>query len=270
MSAAPVELNAERGGLGQGGAFVVCVIILGASAGSLSLAKEMGWLRIIKAPAPLRKPLIELNEAGPFVMHKEPRLTEETENELGTREYAFWSCTDPSAGERDPQRVFALSVTYYTGKPDQVPHVPEECHFQGGREQVSLDDLSIKRSDGRELPLRRLLFRDADGIGGVAVYYTFSVNNDYYTDRQRVRLRMNDSSETHLYYSKVEVTYWLPSMREIQREALDGAVQRVFDWVIPVLEREHWPDMSTFHAAKGRGAGESPNKATESPAGQGP
>ncbi|MCK6482761.1 MAG: hypothetical protein HUU22_09080 [Phycisphaerae bacterium] len=252
MSQAPYQWGGARVGLRQRGAFIVCVFILGLSAGGLSVAKAKGWLRIIKAAAPLRKPLIELSEAGPFVLHKEPRLTEETENELGTREYAFWSCTDPSAGERDPQRVFALSVTYYTGKPDQVPHVPEECHFQGGREQVSLDDYSIKRSDGRELPLRRLLFRDADGIGGVAIYYTFSVNNDYHTDRQMVRLRMNDSSETHLYYSKVEVTYWVPSMREAKREALDGAAQRVFDWVIPVLEREHWPDMKTLHADKKR------------------
>src|SRR5438093_356670 len=39
------------------------------------------------------------------------------------------------------------------------------------------------------------------------VYYTILVNGDSYASRNRVRLRMIDDRETHLYYSKVQVSF---------------------------------------------------------------
>jgi hypothetical protein len=48
-------------------------------------------------------------------------------------------------------------------------HTPEACVTAGGRELVSKSDLRLFKADGRQLPFRSYVFKDADGP--LHVYY---------------------------------------------------------------------------------------------------
>ncbi len=229
-------------------AFTACAGLLAVSAVLITAGKQTGWLRILKAAAPLQRPLDTLPRAlGPYRLTLQPRLPAEVEQELGTLDYASWRLEDTSAPSNAAWRSGHLSATYYTGKVDQVPHVPEECLHQAGRQQVG-DKIatpmmlaSLPRPGHAPIPVRALVFRNAHDTRGLRIYYTFNCNSDFYDDRDGVRGRMADFREKHLYYSKIELEYPVTSLDE-QNEELTKAAQRVFDTVLPVLVRDFWPD----------------------------
>ena len=53
---------------------------------------------------------------------------------LGTEDYLQWILEDTTVDVLSPVRNCSVFITYYTGNPDQVPHVPEACYTGGGNE----------------------------------------------------------------------------------------------------------------------------------------
>ena len=220
--------------------FLAAIVLCGAAAG-MQRASNSGSLKIIKKALPIRKPLTDFDRSvlSPVDVMGAQRLKPELEEELGTKEYVDWSMAWP--GSRGDRMRMGLSLTFYTGLQDQVPHVPEECMYQGGMQQAEDTTLTLPMPGlGAPHNLRRLIFYPRDGIGDMTyIYYTIRVNDEFYTDRNRVRVRMADFRDTHLYYSKVELA--IPAPSDADRTELDTRAAYVMDKLLTELVRSHWP-----------------------------
>jgi hypothetical protein len=222
--------------------YALAVLILGGSAMAMQAAKSRGVFRLVKLPLPVRKALEDADRAcvRPFTVQASRRLPPETVEELGTSEYLDW-VLQGSAGAVKWQTA-ELTVTYYTGVQDQVPHVPEECFYQGAftPDTDRTIEADMERL-GRQLSIRRLSFYPPPGRSGgkVYVYYTICVNGDFYSERNRVRLRMGDPRESHMYYSKVELV--LDGVSDNQVQEADRQAFELLDGVLVELVGSHWP-----------------------------
>lgn len=243
--------------------YALAVLVLGGSAVAMQVARSQGAFQLLKRPLPIRKPLEDANRAcvQPFQVVSAQRLPPETVEELGTAEYLDWVLQAP--GGMAKWQATHLSVTYYTGVQDQVPHVPEECYYQGAFTQDTDRTFDVDMNKlGRRVTIRRLSFypprRTTDRV---YVYYTICVNGDFYGERERVRLRLSDPRESHLYYSKVELV--LDGVSESDLAAADRQAFDLLDGVLVELVRSHWPKAG----AESGGASDGGAAAT-SPAGQ--
>jgi len=134
-----------------------------------------------KLPVPLRHSFA-LNfpdEAGHWqLLHHEPKLPKDIEDELDTREYfnRFYFSTaaglnkrsigkqtiDTPLGERlsgwsgevQPGELAKIHIAYYTGMLDAVPHVPDKCWLAAGQQLVERREqkLTLSRDDYRPDP----------------------------------------------------------------------------------------------------------------------
>ncbi|MCZ6698696.1 MAG: hypothetical protein O7D94_07185, partial [Planctomycetota bacterium] len=97
----------------------------------MNSAKDLLKLQLIKKPIPIRKSLDDFDRPAllPYKVVRAQKLPTEIVGELGTEEYINWGLRDETAGKKLGS-VVSLSVTYYTGVQDQLPHVPEECLHQ--------------------------------------------------------------------------------------------------------------------------------------------
>ena len=98
-----------------------------------------------KQPVPLRKSLdlLEHPSGSWSFLRQDPPLSKDILEELGTEDYINRTYEDTS-WSRGPRGRFAdLHVAYYTGTPDTVPHVPQQCFKAGGMVQVSGGPLNI-------------------------------------------------------------------------------------------------------------------------------
>lgn len=232
--------------------FALAAIVLAGSALFLQAANERGLLRVLKKPLPVRKPLVDLSQSvmAPFKLVSASRLSPETEEELGTKEYVNWRMKGP-IGKGGTEQEFGVTISYYTGVQDQVPHVPEECLGAGAFPMASDETLDMPldrlaqetRAQGHETKtasIRRLSFSQPREIGKrLWVYYTISVNGEFHSGRQGARFKMADSSDTHLYYSKVELD--IPAPANANLAELDRAANELFDRLLGELVKSHWP-----------------------------
>jgi hypothetical protein len=220
----------------------MAVFVLGSGAGFIQEAKSRGWLLLIKKPLPIRKPLRDLDRQCtlPFRLKVSQRFPAEIEAELGTKEYVNWVLDLPRVRKVWSGDVI-LSVTYYTGKQDQVPHVSEECLVQQAFSPSGDDTLDMEMTRlGRVLPIRRLSFYPPRQVGTKTyVYYSICVNNDFYPGRQGARLRMANMGDTHLYYSKMEVSFG--GVTDDDLSLVDQYAQELLDGTLTELMRSHWP-----------------------------
>lgn len=236
--------------------FVLAVATLGGTAAYIQIQTARGALQLLKKPLPIRKPLVDMNRDAmmPFRVMREDRLTAEIVENLGTQEYINWLLQE--VGPRDAKPVH-FSVTYYTGVQDQVPHVPEECMFQGGMTQESDTMLTFKLPRlGQDVQVRRLSFNTPRQLGQRSyVYYTICVNGEFHGDRQPVRIKMAHPLESHLYYSKVEIS--LDGSGVDNPARFDEQAAEIFDRALTELFKSHWPPPGSERggmAAPGNGA----------------
>lgn len=217
--------------------FALCVVLLGVCSAFIRVAN----LRLIKGALPIRKPLADFDRSklAPLELTNVLKLSQETVEELGTKEYLDWVLSAPKDG--DSRIGCTLSVTYYTGTVDQVPHVPEECLYQGAFTQASDDMMKMALPKlGETIEIRRLSFYPPRNITTRSyVYYTICVNGVFSGHRDVVRLHMANPLDSHLYYSKVEVAIREPANGKI--EELDEAARDILDKTITELMRSHWP-----------------------------
>src|SRR4029079_17639687 len=88
-----------------------------------------------------------------------------------------------------PQAVVRLAVTYYTGKADTVPHIPERCMVADGYQPVDPQTLShpadtYADAKPRQVAYRFTRFEDQSEMRRVSrnVAYCFHVNGHYESD----------------------------------------------------------------------------------------
>jgi len=219
--------------------------LIGAGA-FLHVARASGKLYLLKKPAPLLRELEKLPTAcvSPYLVRDRTVLSDEIVSELGTHQYAQWVLENPES-RGSWQRSASMFLTYYTGIQDQVPHVPEECYYQGNSSLSGSRDIEFKLPDGRTYPVRRLNFVPPRGGMHLFVYYTFIVNGDMYCDRETVRWRMARETERYLYYSKIELCFQSPT-DEQPPPAMDDMAARLLGQIIPVLLKDHIPDVAAL------------------------
>lgn len=236
--------------------YVLVVLLLGGAAVGMRFAKARGALMVLKKPLPIRKPLKDFDHAAlaPLKVDTVQRLSSDVLQELGTDEYINWELVDPRVPRGRTPRV-SMSVTYYTGVQDQVPHVPEECYYQGAFSPAGDEKLKIDLPHlGEAIPVRRLSFVPPREMARrTVVYYTIRVNSGFHPDRQGARLSMKDPFDTHLYYSKVEFAFG--EVANPNPEVLDGRARELFDLVLTELANSHWPPKGSERGGPPEGAG---------------
>jgi hypothetical protein len=239
-------------------AFLVCVAILATAAAGMDAL--LGWMGAVleKEPIALRQDLNLLDEhlLAPYHVVERVQLTAKVEEELGTTDYIQWRLEDTEAEPDSLVRYCTLFITYY-GRPDRVPHVPEECYLGGGYRQTKSQALTLEWQDAsgteRQVPIRYLVFvRDQaeawTTAGQHTVMYVFRVNDRYANDRTEARaiLGMNLTGK-HSYFSKVEWSFEGVYANRVRRPTLEQSIaasEKLMPRLLDILEREHWPRLS--------------------------
>jgi hypothetical protein len=242
-------------------AFLICVMVLAGAGSGMSIAIKYFGVYLKKEPLPLKKSLNLLDETAlaPYkVISKDKIDNEEIIKSLGTEYYLQWNLEDTETVADSPVRNCQLFVTYYE-LPDVVPHVPEECYTGSGYQRLSSDSVTFKLNKeglAAEIPGRYVVFASSDsGYRQLTaslqfpVLYFFNVNNEYVNSRTAARMALNKNIRSkHSYFSKVEWKFF--SVRYgVQiypsREEAIAASAKLLNMLLPVLEKEHWPDMKS-------------------------
>ncbi len=242
---------AITGSLRQPG-FVACVLALGVlTAAFYGLTWKM---KLRKLPAPLRVPLGLLDKARldpPYRFLGATTINPEVLDSLGTDQYIQWSLADDSRTDSDdPTSQVSLFITFYTGQPDPVPHVPDACYSGAGFQiKGSHDDQFLVPELGREIPMRTLELEKTKRTGTERTFvtYLFGVNGGFAADRNEVRTMVGRPWESYSYFSKVEVRFWSRTGAAPSREQAIEAAKRLLKKLVPILVDTHWPDWKALH-----------------------
>lgn len=191
---------------------------------------------LIKNAVPLRKSLESLpTDIGNWTLVlREPRLSPEIQDELGTEQYVTFIYEDLDWPRNEPGGLIRLHVPYYTGTVDTVPHVPDRCFVAGGvlDSQISLVDLNISndqyttdtstsqrlfitensetvRFKSLTIPATRYRYRQPK-IQTVdnelsTVFYFFAVNGKFLPTPEFVRVQGFDPRDKYSYFAKIEI-----------------------------------------------------------------
>ncbi len=237
------EILANRG-------FVVCAALLLSFALTFQLLGSLlGWQHR-KLALPLQKSLalLDKQKLGPYELVHAAQIKAEILDQLGTDQYIQWYLRDTSRpGPERPEDYILLFITYYTGKPDQVPHVPEECYVGGAGYAIKdarFLDVSVPAlGAGVVVPVQILEFEASSRQGGYSpvVMYTFHTNGQFCPHRRCVQQVLADPKHAYGYFSKLELTFGV-SDRLPTPEAAVAAGERFLQTVLPVLLSDHWPD----------------------------
>jgi len=243
--------------------FLVCALILAIAGASKSVVIQKMGIHQTKLPIPLKKPFGQMDEAllGPYkVVNRSEIKNKDVIESLGTDEYIQWIIEDTGAKESSSVKYCSLFVTYYTGDPDQVPHVPEECYVGGGHQIVSSESVKVKIAPPfpacPELPdeinIRYSVFSSSGSdvwqmSSEYPVLYFFKVNGEYVPGRTETRKVMGENFfGKYSYFSKMEWMFFGggsgKTFYPTQREAAIAASEKLLSVFLPVMEREHWPD----------------------------
>ncbi len=236
--------------------FLLSVACLLATAGFVSYYKAHHGITLIKKALPLKQSLDDFDEKlleHYKVLKKSKIDNRDVLESLGTEDYLQWFIEDTTADVMSPTRNCSLFITYYTGNPDQVPHVPEACYIGGGSKlvrssSVALDLGNVKLAEQETtIPATMVAFtQEAAEIwqtaAEVPVIYFFKVNGMYKGHRTAVRIALGDLINEYSYFSKVELKFF--NARRIypdQQQAIEAA-QKLLKVLLPVLEKDYWPD----------------------------
>jgi hypothetical protein len=229
-------------------AFLICVVVLAIAAGA---TMKLGVIK--KEFLPLKKSFDTLNEGklAPYkVVEKLKMENEDVLKALGTQDYIEWVLEDAEAPADSSVRRLMLFVTYY-GRPDRVPHVPEECYAGGGFQQLASDGVTFeikKAGFERKIDGEYLVFgskkSDFRGRSGqITVLYFFRVSGKYAVGRSETRFLLNKNLfRKYSYFSKVELDFNQTLVAPSREEAV-AAGEKLLAVVLPILEQEHWPDL---------------------------
>jgi hypothetical protein len=230
-------------------AFLICAVVL-AIAGI-----AMEWVHVEKLPFPLKKTLDLLDETNlvPYeVLSKEKIKNEDVVKSLGTEDYIQWILEDTDAAADSAVRKCLLFITYYE-LPDRVPHVPEECYMGSGYQRLVSDSVTFEVKEGgseRKIQGRNLVFESTKSnywgrSDKFSVFYLIKVNKDYTNSRDGARWVLNKNIfAEYVYFCKVEWSFLGKSGAKTypKKEEAVVASGKLLGVILPLLEREHWPD----------------------------
>ena len=238
--------------------FFVCLALLaGTAAVQYSTAGLLGaYLR--KSPVPLKKPLYaaDASRLSPaFELHaiQPPVLPKETVEALGTEEYLNWLLVDLGQPADSPLRNARVFVTYYTGKPDLVPHRPEECFVAAGWRLAEAQDETVPvggvGAPGDRVPVRVCTF-EGPSEGRLrapqqTAAYFFHVNGRYRTARNEVRSVQANLFERYSYYAKIEVSFYGNTGFADAAQTLEG-LSRLYPRLLQMLLDDHFQDWEAW------------------------
>jgi hypothetical protein len=252
--------------------FMICAAFLLIVASSKSIITEFWDIYLKKLPIPLQKPLEEMDfqATAPYKLDHQWRIeNHDIVEELGTEDYLQCILIDTEAPESSPMRYCSLFITYYTGDPDTVPHVPDECYVGGGNEQKGKETLNLEirnpidngqtENETMDLSVSRVVFKRKgasqwDTGSTFSKLYFFKVNGQYASGKTATRAIMGKNAfGKYSYFSKVEWEFYgvgnnsriLP-----EKEDIVAASEKMLSAVMPVLERDHWPDFDAANAEK--------------------
>lgn len=228
---------------------LVCVLVLAVAAGGLHAAAVRMKAHFRKEPAYLKRPFDDLNEERLWPYRVVPdgkrTLPPEVTEELGTRQYLEWVLKAEGPLTEGPPFTgqYHVLVTYYTGQPDQVPHIPDRCQIAAGYSPAGSKRLNMEldyHGQKMPVPLRMSTFSKKTRLGSDArtVFYTFFVNGQFEEERTRVRLRLGRIGERYAFYSKVEVSLHPSPPGERAAKVSQAFLHKL----LPVLLEDHWPD----------------------------
>ncbi len=235
-------------------AFVICVLVLAAAGAGTSFTMKKLGIIFEKAPLPLKKSLELLDEGNlsPYrvVPPKQKIENQEILRSLGTQDYIQWILEDTESQASSPVNKCLLFITYYP-LPDRVPHVPEECWTGGGYQRLRSEAVTLNVNDGAgfevKIPANYLVFgpRTADlwhSSVRIPNVYFFKVNGQYAGNREEARLALNKNLfGKHSYFCKVELVFNMSSVAPTREESV-AASEKMLAVILPILEKEHWPD----------------------------
>lgn len=254
--------------------FLLCVAVLaGAGAGKKAILDYTG-AKLNKLPIPLKKPFDLMDEEAlrPYKVVRKTKIdNKDVQEELGTDMYIQWVLEDTDAAPTSPTKLCSLFITYYTGNPDRIPHVPEECFVGSGYEEISgerdtlqlniersltIAELDLSHASGqsdrsRQLRARYLVFAPKSSVmwGKTAKFarmYFFKVNDSYASNRiETQKVMYKNILGKYSYFSKVEWGFSAGTTKgnvSAGKEEIVRASEKLFSVLLPILERDHWPD----------------------------
>jgi len=234
--------------------FVTCVVILVAAAVFTGPAAD--WMNIVlrKDPVPLRRALAELNKDAlqEYRFNQAHTIEPALLATLGTEEYIDWEFIDTTVtGAGNPLRRVRAFLTYYTGKPDLVPHTPDVCYRGSGYEIRKTGNPTLELQDARgeplSVPARAVTFVKSSVKYNeeTTVVYTIHCNGKFVNTRTDVRWRLANPADKGAYYCKVEVSFGREGSkhrRNAGREETIQAAEKFLARFLPLLLRDHLPD----------------------------
>ena len=249
--------------------FYVCLACLLVSAATMDALARRFKLYFQKQPVALKRPLATMDQSKLLPeyrlhTHQPDILSEDAIDSLGTREYLSWTVVDLDRERGDPACVAHLFVSYYTGKPNLVPHVPEECVRAGGAALVGLGRaripiagvgapdgrISVRVCDFERAGANRASLPGASArVDTFKVLYFFHVNGGYKTTRDEVRLAQSNLFDRYAYYVKVEARFTDYSFqRNASEEASIAAMGKLLRKIMPVLLDDHLADWAALNS----------------------
>ena len=240
-------------------AFVVCATLLAVSAATKSVVIQTLGIQLTKLPIPLKKPLDQMDakKLTPYeVQDKQTITNRDILESLGTEQYLQWNLEDKNAPAGSPTRYCSLFITYYTGNPDMVPHVPDECYVGGGNNRLKGEALTVDVTwPGREKPvpiaLQSVLFsRKEENVlpmeNQFSVQYLFKANGEFCGSRTETRTVLGRNFlGKYSYFAKIEWQFYgsdyTGRIYPTQEQVLQSS-QKLLSILLPVLEEDHWPD----------------------------
>ena len=249
--------------------FIACVSILLVSAVSMQAVARAFGQYFRKRPVPLKRALAALNKSklapsfGLHIRQAQP-ISDEILQAMGTEEYAQLRLVDATRDQSDPASVAHLFVTYYTGQPDLVPHVPDECYQAAGYSLLKRRDAQLEvpgvGAEDDMLPVRLLTFGipnrglrpsiDDSTESRLYVMYFFLTNGEYVTTRNQVRFRTANLRDRYAYYAKFEVKFTDYSFGKVAGESESlAAMAKLMRTVLPIMLKDHFADWDKLKSA---------------------
>lgn len=249
--------------------FLICVAVLALAGAGKSAAIRVLGVHLKKEPISLKQPLHLMDEVelSPYKVVKKNKIENKDELEsLGTEDYIQWDIEDTEIDKISPVKYCSLFITYYTGNPDQVPHVPEECYVGGGNQQLAREMITLNlqspQNSGnttdeptkkieKTISARHLVFiRKSSNIWKMdskfRVMYFFNANGEYAGNRTSTRAVMSKNIfGKYSYLSKVELKFFGYGHGGIifpDKEEMIRASEKFLSVLLPIIESNHWPD----------------------------
>ena len=265
-AARPSSRGAGVGVLGRAsGRYAATLLILVGAAVGLIVLSHLADVYLRKEAVPLQRSLRDFDfrrlapeyERHPVVPQP---ISSDMLQTLGTDEYADLRLVRTDLPPEDRTSMAIVFINYFTGKPDLVPHVPDECMVAGGFDRVGVRYTAKVHATGigaenDEAPVRVIQFSSRGGVTPGAnpttpltVMYFFHCNNQYAATRTGVRRVLGRLFDRYAYYAKIEVRFVSRAGEPATLEESLAAIGPLMQKLMPVLFEDHFADWEALTA----------------------